>query len=254
MAAQKSQPLINNLKLNKMKTILFTITSLLLVLSCAQDRVTGNGKIVKETRNVGIDFNEVESAGAFDVFINDGPQDGKIVLEGESNVLETIEIEIEGNTLVIKNKKGINIKSNKKVTVTFNAKNLQSIGLSGSGNIISEGTHNADNFKVGLSGSGNIQASMNSKNSKAAISGSGNIELSGETESLEAGISGSGNIEAFELDAQNVKIAVSGSGNVEVAVSEKLEGSSAGSGGIFYKGDPEIVQVKSAGSGKVQKM
>ncbi len=237
-----------------MKTILFTFTSLLLALSCAQDRMSGNGNIIKETRTVSKNFNEIESAGAFDVFIKNSPQDGKVILEGESNVLENIEVEVQVNTLVIKHKKGFNFKSHKKVNVYVNAQNLSGIGLSGSGNVVAEGIQKAENFKIGLSGSGSIKVGIDAQNTKAAISGSGDIKLSGKTNNFDVGISGSGDVEAFDLKSDNVKIGVSGSGNIEVYADKKIEAKTAGSGDILYKGNADVIDAKMSGSGKIKKM
>ncbi|MFA7687040.1 MAG: head GIN domain-containing protein [Moheibacter sp.] len=234
-----------------MKTFLLILSTLMLVNSCAQD---ANGNIIKETRNTDRSFNEIESAGAFDVFIRDSPQDGKIILEGQSDVLKNIEVEVENNTLVIRHKKGFSFRNYKKVNVYVNAQNLKGIGLSGSGNILSEGVHKVPQFKVALSGSGNIKANAEAQQVKAAISGSGNIELAGETANFEAGISGSGDIEAAELKSKNVKISNSGSGNIKIHADEKITAVSAGSGDILYKGKAEQIDVKISGSGNLRKM
>src|SRR5690606_2202628 len=156
-----------------MKTILITMLSLIFFISCAQETVRGNGKMPSETRKVSSNFNAVESAGAFDILIKDAPQDGNRNLEGESNILQKIEVKVEGSTLILKQKPGFNFRSTKNVTITFNAKNLKSIGLSGSGNITTEGIQKADSFRVGLSGSGDIDVKVSADNINAGISGSG---------------------------------------------------------------------------------
>ena len=234
-----------------MKTLLIASLFSLSFISCAQETVKGNGNMNSEIRNVSKNFDGVESAGAFDVVINNAPQDGKIELEGESNILENIEVEVQGTTLVIKNKKGINLNFRKPVRVTLNAQNLNSIGLSGSGNITARGIQKTNDFSVALSGSGDIETGISAQNTTAAISGSGNIKLSGTSNKLKIGISGSGDVNAFGLKTTDTEIGVSGSGDVEITCTGSLSGAVAGSGDIFYKGNPSKINVKSAGSGDV---
>lgn len=235
-----------------MKTITLIIIFSISLVSCAQEGVRGNGNKITENRTVSSKFNKVESAGAFEIIINDGPQNGKIKLEGDSNVLDKIEIEVEENTLVIKQKKGFNFSLNSgRITISFQAKNLQSIGLSGSGSITVKGTQNVDEFEAVLSGSGDIDANVSANHVTTAISGSGNINLAGKSNSFEAGISGSGDVNAFALKTQNTDIGISGSGNVKITADGNLIGSIAGSGDIHYKGNPSSVKVSSGGSGDV---
>lgn len=235
-----------------MKTFIITAFFGLSLISCAQEGVRGNGQIINETRNLSKNFNAVESAGAFDVVINDAPQDGKIKLEGESNILDKIEIEVQENTLVIQHKKGFNFfTTSRPVRIIFNAQNLKSLGLSGSGTITANGVQKVDNFSAAISGSGDIDVKVSAQNVNAAISGSGNISLEGNTNRFKVGISGSGDINAFGLKTQDAEISVSGSGDTKLTVNESLTASVAGSGDIHYKGKPNKIKASSGGSGDV---
>lgn len=235
-----------------MKSIILLSILSISLFSCAQESIKGNGNRITETRNLSSDFDAIESAGAFDVIIHDAPQDGKIKLEGDSNVLDKIEVEIQGSTLVLQHKKGVNFFNNSgKVTITFNARNLKSIGLSGSGTIKAKAVQKVDDFSVALSGSGDIDARVAATNVTSAISGSGNIVLRGNTQNFKVGISGSGDVKAFQLETQNAEIGVSGSGDVEITANGNLSAAVAGSGDIYYKGNPTQINSKSGGSGDV---
>lgn len=236
-----------------MKTAFITMMSLLFLTSCAQDKIRGNGNHITETRTVSANFDKVESAGAFDVIIKDAPQDGKIKLEGDSNILEKIEVEVQGNTLVLKTKKGFSINFNGNVEITFSAQNLKSVGLSGSGSILTEGVQKTDDFNVGLSGSGDIDVKVSAQHVTAGLSGSGNINLDGNAESLKTAISGSGDIDAYQLKADKVDVGISGSGNTKVYTDGEINAAIGGSGDVYYKGNPTKVNAKSGGSGDVRK-
>lgn len=237
-----------------MKSLLLSAFFSLTIISCGQETLVGNGNLTTITKNVSAQFDAVSSAGSFDVEILEGPQDGKIKMEGESNVLEKVKVEVKNNKLTIDFEKNLNISINKPVKITLTAKDLKSLGLSGSGSIIAKGTQNVDEFSVGLSGSGDIIAKVKTKKTTASISGSGDIQLSGNTEDFKVGIAGSGDIKAYELIAKNAEISVSGSGDTQITVQEILQGSVAGSGDIYYKGNPSKVKVNSAGSGEIQQV
>lgn len=236
-----------------MKTFLLTFSSFLLISSCAQDRTAGNGNIIKETRNIS-NFNEIETGGNYDVYIYDAPQDGKLTIEGESNVISNVETIVKGNKLIIKKKKGINFSFTKGVKIYINARNLKSMGVSGSGSLIAEGVQNVENFSAGVSGSGEMRVKVNAKNTNVGVSGSGDVHISGKTSNLEIGISGSADVEASDLEAENVAVGISGSGNSKVWAGKSLTGSVSGSGDIFYKGNPERLDIHSSGSGDLRKL
>lgn len=236
-----------------MKTLLFTIISLFIIVSCAQDRITGNGNIVKETRNIG-KFNEIETGGSYDVHIYDAPQDGKLVIEGESNIISSIETEVIGSKLVIRKKKGFNLSSTKGVKITLNAQNLKSIGVSGSGSLVADGVQNVDKFAAGLSGSGKLTVKVNTQSAGIGVSGSGDVNISGKADKVEIGISGSADVNASNLEANDVSVGISGSGDSNVWAKRSLKGSVSGSGDILYKGEPEKLDVSTSGSGSIKKM
>lgn len=234
-----------------MKSLFLSVLFSLSIISCGQQTINGNGNITTIVKNVSPNFDGIGSSGSFDIEILDAPQDGKIKMEGESNILEKIKVEVENGKLKIEVEKGFNLRTFKPVKITLNAQNLKSIGLSGSGNIEAKGTQNVNEFTAAISGSGDIKANVKTKKTTASISGSGDITLNGKTEEFKVGISGSGDVFAFGLKADDVNIGIAGSGDAEVTVLNYLTGAVAGSGDINYKGNPTKVKVNSSGSGDV---
>jgi hypothetical protein len=236
-----------------MKSLLLSTIISLSIVSCGQTLV-GNGNLTTITKQVSAEFDAVSSSGSFDVDIIEGPQDGKIKMEGESNILEKVKIEVKNNRLSIEFEKNLNIRLSKAVKITLTAQNLKSLGLSGSGTITAKGTQKVEEFTAAISGSGDIIAKVKANKTTASISGSGDVNLSGTTENFKVGIAGSGDVLAYDLIAKNAEISVSGSGDTQLTVQENLKGSVAGSGDIFYKGNPSSVKVNSAGSGDIKQV
>lgn len=172
--------------------------------------------------------------------------------------LNKIITEVEGSTLKIKRKKnkswGWNTPSFRKVEVYISTPNVENLKISGSGNIIAQTSINSGNVAYTISGSGNIIINkLNAENVNCSISGSGDVRLKGECEDkFEIRISGSGDVEASHFMAKKADIRISGSGDCEIYTSNKITARVAGSGDIYYRGKPEYVDCKSAGSGSIK--
>lgn len=213
-------------------------------------RVKGNGNKVTKTRTVG-EFDEVYAGGSFDVKLVAG-QEGKITIKMDENLLDYLITEVKNGELVIKWKKGHNISYKNEILITVPFTDIDRVALSGSGDVYSEAVIRADNLKATLSGSGDLNLRVDTNNLDTGISGSGDIRLSGEADFIDGGISGSGDIHAYDLKTKEADLSIAGSGGIKISVSDKLKARIAGSGDIFYKGNPAKQDVKVSGSGSVE--
>lgn len=230
---------------------------LLFTASCSAQwgkRIKGNGNVVTIDRSVG-DYEAVALSGWFDVDLVDG-KEGELTLEGESNLLEYIKTEVKDGKLVIKTEKGVNLKPSSwddGIRITVPVESINSLSLSGSGDIVGKKTIKTKNFKTAMSGSGDITVVVEANSIDASMSGSGDITLSGSTQDFEATISGSGDIKAYDLEADNVDATVSGSADIKVTANKVLKARVSGSGDIHYRGNPDKVDTKASGSGDISK-
>lgn len=208
----------------------FVIAVILSSLSCSKERISGNGAVTTEQRNVS-NFTSINTAGSTRVHISEGAV-FKVEVKGYSNLLPYYETKLVNNELRLGFKTGVNIKNdNTEVFVTLPV--LEGVKLSGSGDISATGTFPAVNDLY------------------AEIAGSGNINLSqGSAVFLHASIAGSGNIDAHGILADKVETFTSGSGNTEVSVNSHLSVKISGSGNVYYYGNPLIV-TNISGSGAV---
>ncbi len=240
-----------------MKNVFGLVLIALFTLSCNAQwgkKIKGNGNVVTIERSVG-EYDAVAVAGWFDVDIVNG-REGELSLQGEENLLEYIITEVKNGKLTIKVKKGYNLQSStwkRGILVTVPVEEINSVALSGSGDIIGKDVLRADDFSASMSGSGDINLSVEADNLKTVISGSGDIELSGKARDFDVTISGSGDVDAFDLEADHVKANVSGSANIKVTANQSLTARVSGSGDILYKGDPDKVDSKASGSGDINK-
>ncbi len=232
--------------INKL-TALFII---LLITSYTQaQRVSGNGKVIEKTRQVG-NFDQVGVSGSFDVFLVKGTE-GKVELSVEQNLEPYLETEVSNGKLKIRWQKGTNIRTTKSTKVTVYFEEVSGVGLSGSGDIVSRDPLNTKDLDIAVAGSGDIKLEVNTDHVDAAVSGSGDIELSGTTKEFSSAVAGSGDIEAYDLKAETAELKISGSGTIRASVEKELMARISGSGNIKYKGNPRIEDIKVSGSGNV---
>ncbi len=238
------------------KFIAFGLT-LLITISCSAQwgkRIKGNGNNTTIERSVG-SYDAVSLAGWFDVDLVAG-EEGQLILEGESNLLEYIVTDVKDGKLRIKVKKGYNLKPSSwdnGIRVTVPIESVNAVKLSGSGDVVGKTTIKSDKFETALSGSGDLTLDIESNSIEASMSGSGDINLSGNTENFEVSISGSGDIKAYDLEADNVDATVSGSADIKVTANKMIRARVSGSGDISYRGNPSKVDTKSSGSGDISK-
>ena len=217
--------------------------------------IKGDGNQKKETRQVG-NFTSLSSHGPMNVKIMYGASNN-IQVEADENLLPYIETTVQNGKLVIQPKKNINLRSRSKMIVYVSMTKINSLQLSGSGNIDGTGSFSADNkTEIMLSGSGNIHLNSGSyKDLSFHISGSGNIVVKGgSANSVSAHVSGSGNIDCSDITADDVDVKISGSGNARVNANKSLSADISGSGNVFYKGNATNISTKVAGSGKAIKI
>lgn len=240
-----------------MKKLLILLFALISVNSFAQpwETINGNGQTKQETREVG-NYSSLATHGSMDVQINYG-NSKTIMIEAEENLLPYIETSVQNGKLSIKAKKNVNLKSHSKIVVHVSMTKINSLQLSGSGNINGSGAFSNDGkTDIGISGSGNLSLDFDSfKDLDLSVSGSGNIDLKGSaTNSINAKISGSGNIDCSSISSKDVDAKLSGSGNIKVYANNSIEAKISGSGNVYYKGNAQNISSKVVGSGKVLKM
>ena len=237
------------MKSKSIRILAFLALTFIFAFPMQAQRVKGNGKLIDKTREVGA-FETLGVSGSFDVFLKKG-QEGRIELSVEENLEPYLETEVSGGALKVRWKKGSNVRTTKKTTVTVFFEEISGVALSGSGDIISRDPISTEKMDVAVAGSGDIKLELEVLEVSAAVSGSGDIELNGRTKEFEAAVAGSGDVEAYDLKAGKAELKISGSGTIHASVEKELSARLSGSGNIKYKGSPRIEDIKISGSGNV---
>lgn len=217
----------------------------------AQNKITGNEKVITQKRSTA-NYDEINVAGFFDVVLVAGSE-GAITVEGEENIVPHVKIEVSGKTLKI-HSDNFNLKANENITITVPIEQINSISLSGSGDITTKTPINSPKLEAKLSGSGDLSLDVKSSDVAIFLSGSGDIVLRGTAENLSTKTSGSGDVDAVDLVSKNANITVSGSGDTKVNCTQNLYVRVSGSGDVQYKGNPATKDSKVSGSGEISRL
>jgi hypothetical protein len=169
--------------------------------------------------------------------------------------MDRVITEVEGHVLKIHNKRHTgsdwNWMGHKKIVVYVTVRDINSVEISGSGNVsFKDGLH-AKSLNISVSGSGDVVGKVETKELACDISGSGNMKLSGHAESSSISVSGSGDYSAREVATASTSVQVSGSGNASINASNSINASVSGSGDVRYTGGAQHVVKSKSGSGDI---
>jgi hypothetical protein len=199
-------------------------------------------------------FDAIDAAGSFDVYITQGSTES-VKVDAPAEVQDRVITEVNGGTLKIHNKNGSwgwgDTFGHKKINVYVVIKDVNAIGITGSGDVYFKDGIHANNLKLWVSGSGDVYGRVDAKGLDCNISGSGDMKLSGHVENSSINVSGSGDYTARDLETSNTSVHVSGSGDASISVSNNLEASVSGSGDVSYRGAPKHIVKSKSGSGDI---
>ena len=246
----------------------------------------------REKRNVG-DFTKIAFRVPGKVYLRQGSSNS-VEIEGTKDVLSIVKTDVEGSTLKIHSPTKWNWSKTDKATVYITVRDLESVSVSGSGDLVGESNFSVRDLDLNVSGSGSMKLQIEASGEvEADVSGSGSLELKGSSRGIESdisgsgrtvldmtvngeaefsisgsgrieargkakevttSISGSGRVMAADLETNRCKVRISGSGGMEIHVNDELDASITGSGSVGYRGNPSKVNGSSSGSGRVRKL
>ena len=197
-------------------------------------------------------FTGINSEGSWDVIITVGDKD-EVKLVSKGFDLDEVITEVDDDKLKIELRDDDD--DNRDFTVYVTVKNLKSLGLAGSGNMMVRSDLYTDELSIGQAGSGNIKLEMlHTESLKIGMSGTGHVSIANGTASdVNIGQVGSGDFDGIDFMAGDVKIGKTGSGDVYIGVEGELTVGALGSGNVYYTGNQTDISKGSLGSSKVIK-
>jgi len=212
--------------------------------------VNGSGKEVNVARTVGA-FSVLRLDSSVDVHARQGATPS-VTVHADDNIEPMIETVVDGDTLVVRMRKGSSFRTSHNVVVDVVFTSLTAAQQHGSGDLHIE-TLSGPRFESTIAGSGDLQIDHAQLGSFAlSVAGSGDVAISGTADEARFGVAGSGDINARDFAARRVSVSISGSGDAHVNATEAIEARVAGSGDVTYSGHPHDVSRRVSGSGSIE--
>ncbi|BCR04724.1 hypothetical protein DESUT3_17930 [Desulfuromonas versatilis] len=191
------------------------------------DRTHGSGVLETRRREVG-DFVKLWLNIPAEVRIATGEK-SDLTMTADDNLLAVISTEVREGTLIISAENDF-VTANP-IRIELRVPDLEGVTVNGSGSVRLEQAKGSELALV--------------------ISGSGKIAATGRVEELSAVVNGSGEMVLDELRAHTGKIQINGSGRAVLKVEKHLKATVNGSGQIHLALEPEELDSRIAGSGKI---
>ena len=216
----------------------------------ADARVVGSGHVVDAARPIG-NFTALRIDGPVDVEAHAGPHPG-VTVHAEDNIEPLIETGVEGETLVVRIRKGANFRTSKDLKVEIEFATLNQTRQNGSGDLRLHAP-GGPRLESVIAGSGDLRIDGAQLGVFALrVAGSGDVQVRGRADEARFEVVGSGDVDAVDFPAHKVIIDVNGSGDVRVNALDAIDARISGSGDITYRGHPHDVARRISGNGSIE--
>jgi len=184
-----------------------------------------------------------------------------VKVKGPEDQVNKIITELDGPTLMIRNKGkigivNISLTAQEHLEVYVTSPDLTSIRLDGSGDFISDQKIDTDNMQITLRGSGDIDISdLICDHCVTEVVGSGDLSVDRlEAKTSMVSLVGSGDVSLKQVNVHSTDITLKGSGDISVDFEKdchEVQAYLAGSGDITMKGYVKKCSQQKSGSGDI---
>ena len=187
------------------------------------------------------------------VLTQDTSESIKIV--AAKNIEPNISVQNKNGVLTIRNNTTCKWlrSANEKTTVYLGIKTLDHLEYSGSGNVSSTNTINADKITFySATGAGNIDVSLNAKQVTASVEyESADFIFHGRADVCYGYAGSRGTLDLKDLEVKYLALGYAGVRDVTVNATEVLEATIYHTGNVFYKGNPPNITTTFYSSGRL---
>ena len=201
------------------------------------------------------DFTRLKISSALKVWITQGDNcDVRIETEEGSDCRSLVDIDQSGETLELALKSGLlKLRDFHAINVYITIRELKELEVSGAVDIRSKNKLLCQQLNMDLSGAVKTQLDLSAGDVTVECSGAVKLELQGECKSLDIDMSGATKVLATEMSVDVCHVETSGAGSIDVNVIRELRVDSSGASSVTYRGDPEVLKIRTSGASEVRK-
>lgn len=236
------------MKFNMINIIMALTATCWLSSSCSSDntKVTPQGNIVLENRDVATTFSSISVESGIEIILNQDAANPKVQVETYANVQSFVEVvNSSRNSLVVRVRKGTHFKGNPNIRVRITVGDLQLIALSGGSRATIASKLEGNGMMFELSGGSAISGEVVSEGMLTVdLSGGSTVSITGSTDVYNiANSSGGSKINGFDFVCNTVNANLSGGSHLNVTANKEIKVDISGGSRIMYKGPEGIVKL-----------
>jgi hypothetical protein len=199
-------------------------------------------------------FHSVASVGAHEVIVTIGAAPS-VRAEGPAEILDRMEVVVEGNELDIRFRRDLvgdfNWSGRRKAVFYVTVPALRAAELTGSGSITVDRIE-GERFSGRVTGSGSLAVrSLQVSDASFSMMGSGALSARGRAERAPVVLTGSGRASLGEVMSRDADVSLMGSGKVDLGASQRAQVSLMGPGNVVVTGGARC-SVSNMGGGNVR--
>jgi hypothetical protein len=232
----------------KKACLAFLVSTFTLVLSAQQ--INDPNAELREAKN----FHGISVSHAFDVYIDQSGTEAIAVSAPTAGDRERIKVEVKDGILHIGMDKKWSVRTgNKKFKAYISVSNIDELDISGACDVYINGTLKAANLSIDQSGASDLKGKIEVDKLSVDLSGASDINLTGKATQVHIQVSGASSFKGYDLETETCHAEASGSSDIKVTVNKELSADASGASDINYRGNGVIREMKSSGSGSVNK-
>ena len=225
------------------------MTALLVGVVYCQKITYGEKEIKTEDRKVAA-YESVEVSGAYHLVLTEG-EGGALKVKGQKEVLPYLKTSVSNKVLYVSIDNKYKLKTSLTVYVPINT-SLKKIVTKGAVDVSTQGKLKVGELQLKIEGSGDLDATVEATALDVQVAGAGDVDITGTAERLNAVVKGAGDIDLKNLIAKKATLRIAGAGNISAHVTEEVDASIAGAGGITVKGNPPVFKKSVKGIGRIK--
>ncbi|MFN5237251.1 MAG: GIN domain-containing protein [Bacteroidota bacterium] len=201
------------------------------------------------------DFTRLKISSALKVWITQGDNcDVRIETEEGADCSRLVDIDQSGETLELALKSGrFKLIDLHTINVYITIRELKELEVSGAVDVRSKNKLLCQQLNMDLSGAVKTQLDLSAGDVTVECSGAVKLELQGECKSLDIDMSGATKVLATDMSVDVCHVETSGAGSIDVNVIRELRVDSSGASSVTYRGDPEVLKIRTSGASDVRK-
>lgn len=209
--------------------------------------IHGNGKVVKEERNI-TGFDEIAVSTGIELVINQDTFE-KVVVEADENIQKILKTELKGEKLKIYLEEGVNYAKRMKVYVTV--KQLKSMEASAGSEVKTSGKINSESLKIHSSSGSEVNMEVGCTFVSADSSSGSELTVSGTTISLKGDSSSGSELKLSNLIAEKGEVSASSGSELNVHTTKEIKAHASSGAEIDVYGNPALRDTNSSSGGDI---